>query len=205
MRFVEIILLLYSIEKKIHKKLKNHNKLIHMTYFLIALVVIAIIVLNPYIFRSAPKGLVMLMFKEYVPMYKMIIETSDNRFNLGNNVFTTKNDAQAFILSSIFNKRISPNERKSVRFEVETEELKQPIEFESGGKKISGEIYRFTSLGDLICAIWYIESGLRANTNYGEFTYNYVQQMSLLYDDLSSKIITKEYRKQLSLNPEVIE
>lgn len=176
-----------------------------MTYFLIALVVIAIIVLNPYIIRSAPKGLVMLMFKEYVPMYKMIIESSDNRFKLGNNVFNTENDAQSFIFSLIFDKRISPKERKSFRFKIETENLKETIEFESNGNRITGEIYRFTSLGDLICTIWYIEGNLRANYNYGDYSNTSQQQIHLLYDDVSSKIITKEYRKQLSLNPELIE
>ena len=173
-----------------------------MTYIVIALIVVAIIIFYPYVTGGGAKGLVKLMFIEFVKFNKMISPTSDNRFKLGNNIFNTKNDVKTFILNLIFEKRISPSERQSDRFDdvFEKNGKVETIEFEYNGIKQSAEFYRIINLGDLICKIWFIESGLLASYFYATNT-----GFDFMYDESSSKVITKEYQKQLKINPEVNE
>lgn len=147
------------------------------------------------------RSVVRIVFDEFVKFNNKIQLSNDNKFVVNDNlVFNTERQARSFILNAIFVKRFSRSERESDRYklEIEVHGKTERFEFVRNGEKNWAELYKFQNLGDLICTIWYIESGLRGIYYYGSFGGAFD---SLPYlDEYSSKLITEEYEKQIKLH-----
>ena len=175
---------------------------------LILLIIIATVLYNIFSGGGGAKSVVRFVFNEFVKFNSQLKSADDNTFMLlskTNNivntaVFNTERQARAFILNTIFFKRFSNSERESDRYKLEIEVHGKIERFEfvrNGEKNYSNKLYKFQNLGDLICTIWYIESGLRGNYYYGSFGGAFDLQPYL--DKYSSMAITDEYEKLCEL------
>jgi len=156
--------------------------------FVIVIIFVAIFLSNISSGFGGAKGLVRIMFYEYDKTNKKILV--EEAFQ-----FATEEQAKAFVLNLIFFKRINQKELESSRckLELETHGKLERFEYKYNGKNNWAELYNFQDLGDLICTIWYIESGLRSSWYYGEFNGRLDFDF---YDKYSSQVITKEYLEQ---------
>jgi hypothetical protein len=146
------------------------------------------------------RSVVRFVFAEFVKFNSQLQATTDNTFLFNaTTVFNTESQARAFILNLIFLKRVNNTERESYRckLEIETHGKMDRFEFVTNGEKSWAELYNFQNLGDLICTIWYIESGLRSNYDYGSFGGAFDLLPGL--DEYSSRVITAEYEEQCEM------
>lgn len=145
---------------------------------------------------SGAKGMVGVIFGMYLT-YKQSIKFHDNGSCeiKGGLVFENQKQAKAFILNLIFLARMSEKDRSSHRYEIEidTHGKAERFNYMLNGEKQWAELYNFIDLGDLITTIWYIESGLRDSYFFDENDFS-----DTMYDSYSSKVITREYKRQCS-------
>lgn len=172
-----------------------------MILFFILVSAFVFIIYNMLAGNGGATSIVRFVFAEFVKFNSQLQFTADKTFLFNvTTMFNTESQARAFILNTIFFKRFSNSERESDRYklEIETHGKMKRFEFVLNGEKSWAELYKFQNLGDLICTIWYIESGLRGNYYYGSF--GGVFDSSPYLDDYSSKVITKEYERQCELH-----
>lgn len=159
-------------------------------------IVIAIIAFIIYklLSNGGAKSVVSLVFKKYLDQKKTIKFHENGKCELkGDLIFENQKQAKLFILNMIFDERMSTKDKESFRYgiEIEAHETINSFSFDLRGEEKFIRIINFSSIGDVITTIWYIESGIRASHFYGEFA----ALDSPIYDDFASKVITKEYNR----------
>lgn len=161
---------------------------------IILLLVFGAIVYNVFSGGGGAKSIVKYVFEEYRKLYGNVSILADGRYKMSSAIFNNEEQLKAFIFVTIFLKRISKDELGSTRckIELDTHGKRERFEFEREGSMQWAELYNFKNLGDLICTIWYIESGLRASYYYGSFG----GALDLpIFDQFSSKVVTREYEE----------
>lgn len=167
---------------------------------LILFIIVAVIAVIAFIGSGSggAKGMVSVIFGKYLTYKQTIQFNNDGSCELkGGLVFQNQKQAKLFILNLIFLWRIKEKERSSRRCQLEIDTIGKAEKFfySVNGKENWAHLYNFETLGELITTIWYIESGLRASYFFGEY-----YSLDTMYDEFSSKVITREYKRLCSLH-----
>jgi hypothetical protein len=169
-----------------------------MTIIIIGIVVFIIFKVMS---KGGARSLVSIIFDHYLSYKKSIKFYENGSCEIkGGLIFKNQKQAKIFILNLIFLKRMNDKDKASLRFqnEIEAHGKIEKFTYDHKGKENWAHLFDFSSLGDVITTIWYIESGLRATESFGEFPsldYGLVD-----YDEYSSKVITKEYKRLCASN-----
>jgi hypothetical protein len=161
-------------------------------------ILVAAIVFLPILYfvlnQGGAKKTVSIIFNEYILLTKQCRKLESGHWLFKETIlFENEKQLKLFILNAIFSTRISPQERSSIRFTSEMNDVGkiEEFHFKINGKDNVANLFAFENLGHLITTIWYIESGIRASYLFKEdFPFD-----DVYYDQFASKVISKEYNR----------
>lgn len=168
------------------------------------IVILSIAVLVIFIFKpGGAKALVEVIFNEYKSFESSSVILSDGRCKVkkGELVFNNTKEAKLFVLNFILIKRLNNKDLRSERFLIEAEARGRYEKFTylRNGQENWAEMINISCIGDLICLIWFVESGLRASFLYEDPMFSDFSDF-ISHDEFSSKVISKEYNRQCSIH-----